>query len=68
MTDVTISPWYILVFVVLAVVIILCIEHFSIVKIARSKYKSDQKVYDEELKIKNGTVKFVTTKKQEKKD
>ena len=68
MADVTISPWYILAFVALAVVIILCIEHFSIVRIARSKYKSEQKVYDEELKIKNGTVKCFPTKIPNKKD
>lgn len=58
MTDVAVSPCYILLFVVLAVVAILCIEYFLIAKIAAKKYCEDQKVYDKDLAIKTGTLKF----------
>lgn len=68
MSDVAISPWFILLFVVLAVVIILCIEYFAIIKIAERKYRVDQKVYDKDLHIKNGTVKFSVTSTTKKED
>ena len=58
MTDVAISPLYILLFVALAVVVILCTEYFYILKKAKEKYPSAQKVYDSDVKLKTGTIKI----------
>ena len=58
MTDVAISPLYILLFVALAVVVILCTEYCYILKKAKEKYPSAQKVYDSDVKLKTGTIKI----------
>ena len=52
MTDICISPWCVLIYVAIVVVLILAVEHFSINLIASKKYSSDRKIYDNEHKPK----------------
>lgn len=54
-SDVSISPWYILVFVMFATLFVVCFERFIIDKIASKKYNSDCKVVNDGLSIRPGT-------------
>ena len=58
MTDICISPWCVLIYVAIVVVLILAVEHFSINLIASKKYSSDRKRYDNEHKPKKGDLKL----------
>lgn len=46
MTDVPISPWCILLYAAVAVVLILAVEYLCICKIAKKKYNADRKIYE----------------------
>ncbi len=61
-TNVTISRWLVLTFVAVLVVILLLAECFGIAALAKKKYPTDRRVYNDERKPQKGEIVYTATR------